>query len=689
MTNELIQSLTSYYPNGVDNLVWCGLDVHKARTQLSSLNAQNRYFLKPLTAGLNEKKQTISTTSEEMPDFQVALLALDSLTPAAFFSEFIRPQRVVNALINILVIEVNDENARLLPCVRNGRWFPFCEVIFVFTEGGGSGDEALSIAAVEAHALAAKFMNRGNYKIEGQMWCSFSRGLFWIEYHDVNNRFIELQKASNKTESQLYHLKKAHQHLKTAYHSQKEANKRIEKFYMAQIDELRQRLERVGSERTKIVDAISMLSRSVNSGSDARVLNDSAPSEAVLDAKSYWFCANWEALSNMKVMYLRVSPDFTMLLVLKAAAAFHLGDITRCRRFVHMAVRREANKDLLYNMLLSSLFNSLSNIAFWSGDRKTAQRHLYQGLNGTLAKNALNMLTRARPLKQILETGLPSLVVDMIDEALEVPNSTECNTAILRNELSLVRHMLMQAYTRGVNVAGTQDIKESIVKQNSHSIAELKQFSPSQLGQDIWALRRAGFKRNGFFVEFGAADGILLSNSFLLEKKYGWRGLCAEPNPQFYNDLKHNRNCTVSDACISGQTGETVSFILAKEYGGIQDFAGCDMHAGKRDEYTSVNHTIKLKTVSMHDFLKVNNAPNYIDYISIDTEGSEWEILKNFPFDEWNVRCLTVEHNGAAHKEKLRELMKVHGYKVCYVEHEDWYYKVGIAPHLVTQKKGG
>ena len=53
----------------------------------------------------------------------------------------------------------------------------------------------------------------------------------------------------------------------------------------------------------------------------------------------------------------------------------------------------------------------------------------------------------------------------------------------------------------------------------------------SQLGQDLDVIKHYNFKENGFFVEIGANDGISLSNTYLLEKKYNWKGLCIEPLP--------------------------------------------------------------------------------------------------------------------------------------------------------------
>ena len=61
--------------------------------------------------------------------------------------------------------------------------------------------------------------------------------------------------------------------------------------------------------------------------------------------------------------------------------------------------------------------------------------------------------------------------------------------------------------------------------------------SRSQLGQDLTVLKFYNNKRDGYFIEIGASDGIKLSNTYLLESQYGWKGICVEPIPNNYNKL--------------------------------------------------------------------------------------------------------------------------------------------------------
>jgi hypothetical protein len=105
----------------------------------------------------------------------------------------------------------------------------------------------------------------------------------------------------------------------------------------------------------------------------------------------------------------------------------------------------------------------------------------------------------------------------------------------------------------------------------------------------------------------------------------------------------------------------------------VKDMAK-DMHAAKREAYfTSDEHRTTFQTVSLHDLLVRLGAPREIDYISVDTEGSELEILQAFPFDAWRVRCFTVEHNFTPARDGVRRLMASHGYRCTEAQWDDWY----------------
>lgn len=198
--------------------------------------------------------------------------------------------------------------------------------------------------------------------------------------------------------------------------------------------------------------------------------------------------------------------------------------------------------------------------------------------------------------------------------------------------------------------------------------------SKAQIRQDLFVLVELDFKRDGFFVEFGATNGVNLSNTYLLEKEFGWRGILAEPARVFHRDLYKNRNANVDIDCVWSETGLMLDFNETDipVYSTISDFSSKDMHSEARKDGNSYS----VKTVSLEDLLQRYDAPHMIDYLSIDTEGSEYEILKAFNFDAYRISVITCEHNFTNERQKIFDLLTSKGYKRRYKglsEFDDWY----------------
>lgn len=184
--------------------------------------------------------------------------------------------------------------------------------------------------------------------------------------------------------------------------------------------------------------------------------------------------------------------------------------------------------------------------------------------------------------------------------------------------------------------------------------------SRSQLFQDLFVLIRLEKKRRGFFVEVGVGDGEYLSNTWILEKKYEWRGILAEPNRAFVRKIRMSRSADLDNRAVWHTTGDEVSFLDVE---GNKELSTIDRFQNS-DRYLRHGETYSVKTVSLNDLLALYQAPREIDYMSIDTEGSECEVLEGLDFDRYRVSVFTVEHNFQ--KDKLRTIdgkMARHGYK--------------------------
>lgn len=189
----------------------------------------------------------------------------------------------------------------------------------------------------------------------------------------------------------------------------------------------------------------------------------------------------------------------------------------------------------------------------------------------------------------------------------------------------------------------------------------------SQFGQDRWILAFHEYKKNGFFVEAGACDGIELSNTLVLERSFGWNGICCEPSKHYQEMLKVNRNCSIDFGCLHSDTGEIVSFCTANEptWGTMKVHANSEP---EREQNRLSSDIYDVTTISLNDLLEKHNAPNKIDYISLDTEGSELDIISAFDFEKYDVSAWTIEHNskyradGEEYLNKIVEIMKSNGY---------------------------
>lgn len=208
--------------------------------------------------------------------------------------------------------------------------------------------------------------------------------------------------------------------------------------------------------------------------------------------------------------------------------------------------------------------------------------------------------------------------------------------------------------------------------------------SKSQLFQDLFVLFVLNEKRGGYFVEFGATNGVELSNTYLLEKDYGWRGIVAEPARCWADDLKKNRHCSVDFRCVWQETAKLLEFkeTFFRVLSTVDDLSRVDGFSTQEfsAQGTKARAAVlkyKVESVSLNDLLLSHNAPQEIDYLSIDTEGSEFVILKNFDFEKRIIKLITVEHNDvASYRKDIFSLLTAKGYTRLFElvsDFDDWY----------------
>lgn len=194
--------------------------------------------------------------------------------------------------------------------------------------------------------------------------------------------------------------------------------------------------------------------------------------------------------------------------------------------------------------------------------------------------------------------------------------------------------------------------------------------SYSQLKQDIKVINFYNNKNNGFFIEIGASDGIQLSNTYLLETKYNWKGICCEPIPNIFEKLIKNRpNSICYNEAVYNKSGLTLTFDIANS---CSLLSGITDHIDWHKSAVDINKTsIQVQTISLLDMLDKANAPSFIEYMSLDTEGSEFEILKNFDFSKYTFGLIDVEHNYIEpRRSEIKKILLSNGY--IYIGENSW-----------------
>jgi len=199
-----------------------------------------------------------------------------------------------------------------------------------------------------------------------------------------------------------------------------------------------------------------------------------------------------------------------------------------------------------------------------------------------------------------------------------------------------------------------------VLEKHREKLTELFYKSHGQVYQDMFVLMYLGYKTNGYFVEFGATDGYDISNTYILEKDYGWSGILAEPATQWHEKLAQNRNCHI-DHSVIWRANEPVLF-NERERGDASlavEYMGSVTEPWSND----IKEQYEVSGITLNNLLVKYNAPNDIDYISMDTEGNEIDILETFNFDKYRVKFFTVEHNYREdNRNRIYQLLTSKGY---------------------------
>ena len=225
-------------------------------------------------------------------------------------------------------------------------------------------------------------------------------------------------------------------------------------------------------------------------------------------------------------------------------------------------------------------------------------------------------------------------------------------------------HMILtQAYEQGLLIEDQKKILLNFIEY----IKKFENNFKSQLYQDLFA---SFIVQNNFdktFLEFGATNGIDLSNTYTLEDKFSWSGALAEPDINWIESLKKNRTKSkIITKCIWSKSGKKMNFFSSKVgvLSTLDDFKNSDIKSmpGNTAQRIKEGVNIKVETISLNRVIEEEFNNKSPSYISVDTEGSEFEILNSFNFSKYHPAVFTIEHNFTDLQHKIDQLMLDNNY---------------------------
>ena len=208
--------------------------------------------------------------------------------------------------------------------------------------------------------------------------------------------------------------------------------------------------------------------------------------------------------------------------------------------------------------------------------------------------------------------------------------------------------------------------------------------SNSQIQQDlmvVYILENSGLTDTpSLFIEFGACDGIQLSNSLLLEIRLSANGILIEPSSKWFQELQINRKAICLQKIVTNESGKSLQLFINEDpfFNSTIDAIGGETKAPQET----------VETISLEDVYKILKV-DHVDYLSIDTEGNELEIIAALNLEKYSAKIITVEHNYSENRERIFNLLSSMSYLRILTEvstFEDWYINTAyISKELVLE----
>lgn len=191
-------------------------------------------------------------------------------------------------------------------------------------------------------------------------------------------------------------------------------------------------------------------------------------------------------------------------------------------------------------------------------------------------------------------------------------------------------------------------------------------------------------KERGFFVELGANDGVAQSNTLMLEIVFGWRGVLVEPVSESFRKLQRNRNprrnFLANVACVSFSFEQphvslALSDLMSSPLISSSDIGDVRAHVlGNNADLGGPVPTELVKAKTLTSVLEDAGAPSEIDFLSLDVEGGELEVLEGIDFSSYRIEWILVESRSPI---VVSNFLSARGYElVSQPTHHDFLFRL-------------
>ena len=170
--------------------------------------------------------------------------------------------------------------------------------------------------------------------------------------------------------------------------------------------------------------------------------------------------------------------------------------------------------------------------------------------------------------------------------------------------------------------------------------------SYSQFGEDIEIQNHFDQDYKGIAINIGATDGINMDNTLHFEQQ-GWKVINVEPNPNLFYALSVNRKVAIQ--CAVGQHNGNAEFKIVTLEGGNQTaISGLELDQRLMKSHAHLNPQVSIVNVevrTLDDIIEDFPWVSHVDFVSIDTEGTELDVLKGFDIEKWKPKLFIIENN--------------------------------------------